>query len=209
MQPLKDVRCRHHYLSRIVRKPDFCLCENKGAFSAFVFATRIVQFLFYLNPKLQASSSFLSLYRPICVGPGRKPRRPVFSRRGSFHVHNSSILSFLPLQYAELETILGDSERARAIFELAIAQPKLDMPEVLWKAYIDFEIEQEEYNNTRNLYRRLLKRTQHVKVGRGPKIVKCCMLKFHETCLYFWITMLPSLIARRWVGRQDSMMAPT
>ena len=51
--------------------------------SAFVFATRIVQFLFYLNPKLQASSSFLSLYRPVCVGPGRKPRRPVFSRRGS------------------------------------------------------------------------------------------------------------------------------
>ena len=51
--------------------------------SAFVFATRIVQFLFYLNPKFQASSSFLSLYRPVCVGPGRKPRRPVFSRRGS------------------------------------------------------------------------------------------------------------------------------
>ena len=52
--------------------------------SAFVFATRIVQFLFYLNPKLQASSSFLRLYSPVCVGPGRKPRRPVFSRRGSF-----------------------------------------------------------------------------------------------------------------------------
>ena len=41
--------------------------------SAFVFATRIVQFLFYLNPKFQASSSFLRLYRPVCVGPGRKP----------------------------------------------------------------------------------------------------------------------------------------
>ena len=51
--------------------------------SAFVFATRIVQFIFYLNPKFQASGSFLSLYRPVCVGPGRKPRRPVFSRRGS------------------------------------------------------------------------------------------------------------------------------
>ena len=50
------------------------------------------------------------------------------------------------------------------MFELAITQPKLDMPEVLWKAYIDFEIEQEEFNNTRNLYRRLLRRTQHVKV---------------------------------------------
>ena len=28
-------------------------------------------------------SSGLSLYRPVCVGPGRKPRRPVFLRRGS------------------------------------------------------------------------------------------------------------------------------
>ena len=41
--------------------------------SVFVFATRIVQFLFYLNPKFQASSSFLCLYRPVCVGPVRKP----------------------------------------------------------------------------------------------------------------------------------------
>ena len=66
--------------------------------SAFVFATRIVQFLFYLNPKFhlnpkfQASSSFLSLYRPVCVGPGRKPRRPVFSRRGSYHVHKTDYI---------------------------------------------------------------------------------------------------------------------
>ena len=40
---------------------------------AFVFATRIVQFLFYLNPKFQASSSFLCLYRPVCDGPVWKP----------------------------------------------------------------------------------------------------------------------------------------
>lgn len=68
------------------------------------------------------------------------------------------------IKFSELETILGDTERARAIFELAIGQPRLDMPEVLWKSYIDFEIEQEEYDNTRGLYKRLLKRTQHVKV---------------------------------------------
>ena len=37
--------------------------------------------------------------------------------------------------------------------------------QVLWKSYIDFEIEQEEYNNTRGLYKRLLQRTQHVKVS--------------------------------------------
>lgn len=68
------------------------------------------------------------------------------------------------IKFAELETILGDGERARAIYELAIGQPRLDMPEVLWKSYIDFEIEQEEFENTRNLYKRLLQRTQHVKV---------------------------------------------
>ena len=51
--------------------------------SAFVFATRIVQSLFYLNPKSQDSSHLLWLYSPVCVGPGRKPRRPVFSQRGS------------------------------------------------------------------------------------------------------------------------------
>ena len=71
-----------------MRKPDFCICENKDAdqlrgnaklISAFVFATQIVQSLHFLNPKFQASSQLLQLYSPVCVGPGRKPRRPVFS----------------------------------------------------------------------------------------------------------------------------------
>ena len=34
--------------------------------------------------KFQASSHLLWLYSPECAGPGRKPRRPVFSQRGSF-----------------------------------------------------------------------------------------------------------------------------
>lgn len=45
-------------------------------------------------------------------------------------------------KYAELEAGLGETERARAIFELAVNQPVLDMPEVVWKAYIDIEIKQ-------------------------------------------------------------------
>ena len=53
---------------------------------AFVFATRIVQSLYFLNPKFQVSSHFLWLYSPVCVGPGRKPRRPVFSQRGSYYI---------------------------------------------------------------------------------------------------------------------------
>ena len=52
--------------------------------SAFAFATQIVQFLYFLNPKFQASSHLLWLNSADCVGPGRKPRRPVFSQRGSY-----------------------------------------------------------------------------------------------------------------------------
>ena len=66
-----------------MRKPDFCLCKNKGA-DQLCSVTRIVQFLVFLNLKFQASSPFLCLYRPVCVRPGGKPQRPVFSRRGSY-----------------------------------------------------------------------------------------------------------------------------
>ncbi|KAF8938638.1 NineTeen Complex (NTC) component [Dissophora ornata] len=68
------------------------------------------------------------------------------------------------IKFAELENELQDTERARAIFDLAIAQPELDMPEILWKAYIDFEVGEEEWANARSLYRKLLQRTAHVKV---------------------------------------------
>ncbi|CAH8278126.1 unnamed protein product [Arabidopsis lyrata] len=66
--------------------------------------------------------------------------------------------------YAEFEISLAETERARAIFELAISQPALDMPELLWKTYIDFEISQGELERTRALYERLLDRTKHCKV---------------------------------------------
>eukprot|EP00854_Cymbomonas_tetramitiformis_P012629 gene12629-14928_t len=91
------------------------------------------------------------------------------------------------VKFAELERSLAEAERARGIFELAITQPLLDMPEVLWKsrrlrsncsegvrcegrqlaglkAYIDFEIAEGERERTRQLYERLLERTKHVKV---------------------------------------------
>ena len=41
--------------------------------------------LFLLISKLVASSDLLRLYRPVCVKLGRKPRRPVFSLRGSIN----------------------------------------------------------------------------------------------------------------------------
>jgi crooked neck len=60
--------------------------------------------------------------------------------------------------------MLGDNELAEGIFEIAVNQPVLDMPEVLWKAYIDFEVNEKEWDKARALYKRLLNRTDHVKV---------------------------------------------
>lgn len=68
------------------------------------------------------------------------------------------------MKFAELESLLGDIDRARAIFELAVNQPRLDMPELLWKSFIDFEVTQGENELARQLYERLLERTVHVKV---------------------------------------------
>ena len=39
----------------------------------FVFATQIVQSLYFHKPKFQAFSHFLWLYSLVCVGPGWKP----------------------------------------------------------------------------------------------------------------------------------------
>ena len=80
-----------------MRKLAFCICENKDADQlrcAFVFATtRIVQSLYFLNPKFPASSHLLRLYSPVCVGPGRKPRRPVF--------HNEAHIKFVQTEKNE------------------------------------------------------------------------------------------------------------
>ena len=63
-------------MSRVMRKPAFCICENKGQIScavtaqlisAFVFATQIVQSLFFLNPRFPASNHLLWLYSPVCL----------------------------------------------------------------------------------------------------------------------------------------------
>ena len=44
---------------------------------------RTVQLHFFLNPKFQASSLLLRLYKLVCVRPGRKPKLLIFSCEGS------------------------------------------------------------------------------------------------------------------------------
>ena len=65
----------------VMRKPAFCICENKDADQLRDNRTAdqglcfsyTVQSLYLLNPKFQASSYLLWLYSPVCVRPGQKP----------------------------------------------------------------------------------------------------------------------------------------
>lgn len=67
------------------------------------------------------------------------------------------------LQFAELESLLDEYERTRAIYNLALGFP-LDMPELVWKAYLDFEQDLGNWKRVRTLYRKLLTETQHPRV---------------------------------------------
>ena len=74
------------HMSRVVRKPAFCICENKDADQlrgnreadqclCFRYTDSTISLLLYLNTKFQASSHLLWLHSPVCLGPGRKPER--------------------------------------------------------------------------------------------------------------------------------------
>lgn len=67
------------------------------------------------------------------------------------------------IKYALFENNLDENERCEALFESAISLP-LDIPENVWKAYIDLEISFENLDKVRNLYERLLLKTKHIKV---------------------------------------------
>ena len=73
--------CKNH-MSHVVRKLAFCICERKDADQlrgnreadqrlCFRYMDSIIRLL----SKFPASTHLLWLYSPVCVGPGRKPRR--------------------------------------------------------------------------------------------------------------------------------------
>ena len=90
--------------------------------SAFAFATRIVQSLFLLNPKFQTSSHLLWLYSPVCVGPYRKPRRPVFSQGCSNTVNTAQLIfAFLLTRTAGFLYIYLVTSCQLSLFHISLA----------------------------------------------------------------------------------------
>ena len=93
--PIPFCFCHSHIKSKAIimkyhgKKQQFAYAKTKAQisfavtaklFSAFVFATRIIQFLYFLKPKFPASIHHLCLYILVCVGPVRETTfLPVFS----------------------------------------------------------------------------------------------------------------------------------
>ena len=79
----------HRQMSRLMRlknerpheKNKICIGADQLRIYCIFFFSKfwIVQSLFFLNPKFPASSHLLYLYSSVCVRPGRKPQRLVFS----------------------------------------------------------------------------------------------------------------------------------
>ena len=60
--------------------------ESQGIDTIIRFKTP-TQLLFYVYQKLQASSLFLGLYRPVCVGHRRNPNAYLFSHAAVYMVN--------------------------------------------------------------------------------------------------------------------------
>ena len=78
------------YMTLVMRKHAFCLCENKPQISfavtaklisAFVFATRIVQILYFLNPKFQGSPSSVAAQPGLCRTWSETPKTGFLTTR--------------------------------------------------------------------------------------------------------------------------------
>lgn len=68
------------------------------------------------------------------------------------------------IKFGEFEKDLEEHERFEKVFELAIENNQMNMPETVWRAYLDNEMELKNYEKARDLYERLLERSRHIKI---------------------------------------------
>ena len=83
------------YLSLVMRKPAFCICENKDADQLCGNGTAdqrlCLRYTLLHIPKTSFLYPFSAAVQPVCVGPGRKFRRPFFSQHGSDVIRITSV----------------------------------------------------------------------------------------------------------------------
>lgn len=86
--------------------------------------------------------------------------RTIYGKFLEVHPHNPKAWTV----YVDLEDSVGEIERARALCALAVNQERLDMPELVWKRFIDLEVSQEQLDNARKVWQQLLGKSHHVRV---------------------------------------------
>mmetsp|Transcript_55983 Transcript_55983/g.133393 ORF Transcript_55983/g.133393 Transcript_55983/m.133393 type:complete len:671 (-) Transcript_55983:41-2053(-) len=86
--------------------------------------------------------------------------RKVYEKFLEHHTHNPKAWT----AYIDLEESVGELERARALCDMATQQEKMDMPELVWKRYIDLEVAQEEMDSARSVWQKLVEKSMHVRV---------------------------------------------
>ena len=103
------------YMSRIMGKPTICIGENRDADQ--LRGNR-------LNPKFQASSSFLCLYRPVCVRPVRKPHC-WFSHKTA-HMIVALIIGLMLVKPSLLRTMWKRDIQVNLIIKLYLGSTETD-----------------------------------------------------------------------------------
>ena len=99
-----------------MRKPAFCICENKDADQlrgnreadqrlCFRYTDSTIPLLFKSD-----ISSFC------CVGPDRKPRRQVFSQRSSFHTGHNNVNSWIAGKFEALDNEMHTLLRKKTLW---------------------------------------------------------------------------------------------
>ena len=99
-----------------MRKQTFCICENKGADQLrTVSATRIVQFLYFLNPKFPASSHLQCLYSSVCV---------VFGNHIVCFLMTRLILFYISIDIKQMDQVIVHIEmKTHLVILLPVKQP--------------------------------------------------------------------------------------
>eukprot|EP00382_Lankesteria_abbotti_P004336 CAMPEP_0113851798 /NCGR_PEP_ID=MMETSP0372-20130328/4931_1 /TAXON_ID=340204 /ORGANISM="Lankesteria abbotti" /LENGTH=212 /DNA_ID=CAMNT_0000822829 /DNA_START=123 /DNA_END=758 /DNA_ORIENTATION=- /assembly_acc=CAM_ASM_000359 len=104
--------------------------------------------------------------------------RLIFAKFVEIHPRNPN--SWIAL--VDLETTAEEIERVRSVCETALDIDVADFPELIWKAYIDAEVNNGDIARARQLFERLLERTQHSKVFKsyadfevkdGESMIRC------------------------------------
>ena len=85
-----NLQLKQDHVSCVIRKPNFYICENKGA-DELCSNCKADQCLCFCYTDSTVIQNF-KLHRSVCVGPGWKPQRLVFLRRCSGVTHTWNVL---------------------------------------------------------------------------------------------------------------------